>query len=340
MRTLLIWLPLLINATAFSQDSIAVAPATNDLHRYNIFLKGEFHDRRLENEHSFLLLAKYLHINNNVRHLVFEYGPDFSYLANRYLQTQIDLMPGRRYLYFSKAFWDSLVLYNNAQPSYDRLKIHAFDFNRSISTAMAFGEMILHKEALSDAAIQFSINKIIEWKTTPWTWEGQEKFVDQMNALRSLCKNKEALLMQYFGEDWLAFAAILNHNVKSKSTVDRDKKVIKYLTTFLTNKSGGEVLFNYGISHTFLNGVGFGKMLDKNSRYAGKVCSIYPYYQLPPEEKSKIQSRKDSYLPINIIAELEQYTPYALINLEHRGLYPTQFKISQWVYVIPKAKQP
>ncbi len=199
--------------------------------------------------------------------------------------------------------------------------------------------MILNKELIADPAIQSSLSEIIEWKDVPWTWEAQEKFVEQMNKLRSLCKNREAVLMDYFGEDWSPFSAILNHDVKSTSTVDRDKKVITYLTTFLDNKRGGEVLFNYGISHTFLNGAGFGKMLNKDLRYAGKVCSIYPYYQLPVEEKSKIQLRKDSYLPITIIAELEQYPTYALVNLQHRGLYPNQFKVSQWVYVIPKAKQ-
>ncbi|HVF97240.1 MAG TPA: hypothetical protein VM871_07975, partial [Flavisolibacter sp.] len=183
------------------------------------------------------------------------------------------------------------------------------------------------------------INKIVEWKNVAWTWEGQEKYVGQMEELRSLCKKQEVALMKYFGDDWVSFLTILNHDVKSKSTVDRDKKAVKYIMAFLDGKGAGNVLFNYGISHTFLNGIGFGKMLNENSQYSGKVCSIYPYYQLPNEEKSKIQQRKDSYLPTSIFSELESCSSYTLINLEQRGLYPKAFKISQWVYVIPKVKQ-
>jgi hypothetical protein len=161
-----------------------------------------------------------------------------------------------------------------------------------------------------------------------------------MEEVKLLYKKQEEKLAAYFGHDWPVFSAIVNNDVKSKSTVDRDKRGLKYVKGFLENKAEGNVLFNYGISHTFLNGIGMGKLLNNDPAYRGKVCSIYPYHQSPGEEKSKIRLRKDSYLPVDMLAELEAYTSDILINVEHRGLYPKEFKISQWVYVIPKAKQP
>jgi hypothetical protein len=323
-----------------SQDSISIASGTNDLNRYTIFLKGEFHDRKVENERSFLLLAQYLYTHNNVRYLVFEWGPDFSYLANRYLQTQNDSILFKNTLAFSKTFWDALALHNRSRAAADQLKIAGFDFNRSIFTARAFSEMIKGKKPFPDPLLQSTIDKIIEWQSTAWTWEGQDLFIKQMKELRSLCKKQEPALMAYFGEEWPSFSAIVNHDVKSKSTVDRDKTGFKYVKAFLETKEDGNVLFNYGISHAFLNGIGMGKLLNNDPVYRGKVCSLYPFYQLPPEEKSKIQQRKDSYLPANFLAELEKLPSYGLVNVEQRGLYPKEFKIAQWVYVIPKAKQP
>ena len=340
MRIHLLFLFTMLTCNMHGQDSISIAAGTNDLDRYTIFLKGEFHDRKAENERSFLLLAKYLYSHNNVRYLVFEWGPDFSYLANRYLQTQIDLYPEKNYLGFSKAFWDTLVAINRVKPESEQIKVAGFDFNRSIFTAIAFADMVSGKEAFTDHAIQSIISKITQWKTIPWTWAEQDKFVELMKELQSLCKQHEPALKTYFGEDWSAFSAIVYHDVKSKSTVDRDKKGFKYVKAFLQSKGSGNVLFNYGISHAFLNGIGMGKMLNDDPLFNGKVCSLYPYYQLPPQEKTSIQQRKDSYLPVGFLTELENQPSHALVNVEQRGLYPKEFKIAQWVYVIPKAKQP
>ncbi|RYG06116.1 MAG: hypothetical protein EOO07_29395 [Chitinophagaceae bacterium] len=338
MRLLLFSSLLLLSVATLGQDSIVIDQKTDDLDRYNIFLKGEFHDRRIENETSFLLLAKHLYAHNNGRYLVFEWGPDFTYIANLYLQNQTDLQPGKNYLGFSKTFWDSLVAFNRSRPASDQFRIEGFDFIRSLFTALAFHEMIRGKEPFADPAIQSIINKILQWKNVPWTWQGQDEFIEQINELRSLSKKQEPALKAYFGEDWPAFSAIVSHDVKSKSTVDRDKKAVNYIKAFLQTKGTGNVLFNYGISHTFLNGIGLGKLLNEDPQYSGKVCSLYPYYQLPLDEKSQIQQRKDSYLPANLLNELENIPSYALVNVEERGLYPKTFKISQWVYVIPKAK--
>jgi len=338
MRTLLFCSLLIVNTAARSQDSIIVPTGTNDLHRYTLYLKGEFHERKVENESSVLLLAQYLYKHNNLRYLVFEWGPDFSYLANRYLQTQDDSVLFKNNLEFSRAFWDTLVALNRYKPGVEQIKVKGFDFNRSVFTGKSFFIMTRGKAPFPDHSIQSALEKIIEWKDIRWSWEGQNKFVKQMKKLSSLCEKQVSALMAYFGEDWPAFSAIISHDVKSKTTVDRDKRGLKYVKTFLDTKEEGNVLFNYGISHAFLNGMGMGKMLNEDSQYRGKVCGIYPYYQLSFEEKSKIEQRKDSYLPVNILPELESFPSYALVNMEQRGLYPNEYKISQWVYVIPKAK--
>jgi len=339
MRFFLVVLLLQITTAVFAQDNIAIATSTNDLQRYTIFMKGEFHDRRTENEPAFLHLAQYLYQHNNVRYLVFEWGPDFSYLANRYLQTQDDSILFNHTLEFSKAFWDTLVENNSAKAVADQIQIAGFDFNRSVFTGKVFFIMTRGKAPFQDPSIQSAIEEIIKWKDVKWTWEVQEQFVDQMKQLQSLCKKQQPALATYFGNDWPSFLAIISHDVDSKSVVTRDKKSINYVRRFLQTKGNGAVLFKLGISHTFLDGMGIGKMLNEDPLYRGQVCSFYPYYQLSPEEKTKIQLRKDSYLPASILSELESLPSYSLINLEQRGLYPKPVSIAQYVYVIPKVNR-
>ena len=340
MRILFFLLYFCIGNKSFSQDSISIAPGTDDLNRYTIFLKGEFHNHKADNEHSFRLLAQYLYTHNNVRYLVFEWGPDFIYLANRYLQTQNDLILFKNNLFFSKAFWDTLVSHNRYKPSNEKIKIAGFDFNRSVFTARAFREMMKGKPVLNNSSIRSVIEKVIHWEIVPWTWDGQNEFVEQMKALRFLCKDRNSFLEAYFGEDWPSFFAIINHDVESMPMVKRDKKAIGYVKEFLAKKGEGNVLFNLGVAHTFLNGGGIGNFLQRDEKYRDKVCSIYPYHNIPNPEKEKGQQVQDENLPSQFLAELQTTAPYSLINMVQRGIYPKTYKKTQWVYVIPKVKQP
>ncbi|RYF85240.1 MAG: hypothetical protein EON98_07120, partial [Chitinophagaceae bacterium] len=203
-----------------------------------------------------------MYVHNNVRYLVFEWGPDFAFLANRYLQTQNDSILFKRTLFFSKAFWDTLVLHNRSTSDADKIKIAGFDFNRSVFTARAFSEMIKGKPPFSETAIRSALDTIIKWQHIPWTWEGQYEFVEQMKTLRSLCKNQSPALAAYFGNDWPSFSAIIDHDVESMPMVKRDKKGIGYVKEFLATKGEGNVLFNLGVAHTFLNGAGIGNLLQ------------------------------------------------------------------------------
>jgi len=331
---------LLVSNTAFCQDVVTVANNENDLHRYSLFLKGEYHEYRADNEQSVLLLAKYLYTHHNVRYLVFEWGPDFVYLANRYLQTKTDLMPGKKYLNFSKAFWDSLALFNQDKASNERLQMKGFDFNRSLLTALAFHEMVKNKKPYSDPALQSLIEKIITWKDTAWSWEGQKIFVQQMAELRPLCKSQQAALEAYFGDDWSAFFTIVNHEVDSNPMVKRDQSSIGYVKNFLATKGDGNVLFNLGVNHTYFDGAGMGSLLQNDELYRGKVCSIYPYHRIPGTEKEKYQQDQDEDLTAALLTELQAVAPYSLVSLEQKGIYPKKNRKIQWVYVVPKAKQP
>jgi len=147
-------------------------------------------------------------------------------------------------------------------------------------------------------------------------------------------------LAAYFGDDWPAFFAILNHDVESMAMVKRDKKGIGYVKDFLTNKGDGNALFNLGVAHTFLNGAGIGNLLQRDEHFRGKVCGIYPYHLITDQEKEKGQQVQDENLPPEFLAELQTAPDYSLINLEQKGIYPKKYKKTQWVYVIPKIKQP
>jgi hypothetical protein len=336
MRILLFFPTLLLWIAAHTQESITVDPATDDLNRYTLFLKGEYHERTLDNERSFLLLAQYLYNHNNVRYLVFEWGPDFRYLANRYLQTQDDSLLFKNTLFFSKAFWDTLALHNRLRPFTDKLKIEGFDFNRSVFTARAFREMMKSKPPFNDKTIRNVIENIIRWQDIAWTWEGQKKFVEQMNELRSLCKNSEPDLIAYFGDDWPYFSAIINNEVESTPMVKRDKKTIGSVKDFLAKKGEGNVLFNVGVNHAYFDGAGMASLLRDEKEYRDKLCSIYPYHRIPNAEKEKYEQEQDRNLPSTLLTELQTTAPYSLINMAQRGLYPKEYKKTQCVYVVPK----
>jgi len=339
MRFLLFCLGLLFYAGVAGQDSVTIAAGTNDLNRYNLFLKGEYHEYQEENERSFLLLAKHLYSHNNVRYLVFEWGPDFSFLANRYMQTQDVALLFKNTLSFSKAFWDTLALHNRPKSDADKIKIAGFDFNRSVFTARAFRELTKGKPAFEDTAIQTAIENIIRWDEIKWTWDGQKVFVQQMKNLRGLCKTRAAELAAYFGQDWPSFFAIINHDVESTPQVRRDKESIVYVKEFLEKKGNGNVLFNLGVNHTYFDHAGMGYLLQKDKVFQGGVCSIYPYHRTSNAEKEKYQQEQDENLPTLFLEELQTAADYSLINLEQKGIYPKEYRKSQWVFVIPKLKQ-
>lgn len=338
IRLFLLFSWLVASIPAFSQNSITIVPATNDLNRYTLFLKGEFHEHKQANERSFLLLAQYLYTHNNVRYLVFEWGPDFSFLANRYLQTQNDSLLLENTLSFSRAFWDTLVLHNQHKPDADKIEIAGFDFNRSVFTARAFRELLKQKSAFADSSIRSAIEAIIKWDGTKWTWEQQRIFVGQMNNLRRLCTSKKVELAAYFGNDSSSFFSIVNHQVESTPQVKRDKESIVYVKKFLQEKRSGNVLFNLGVNHTFFDHAGMGNLLQRDSKFQNTVCSIYPYHLTSITDKPKFQQELDGNLYSLLPTELQTASPFSLINLAQKGIYPKGYKKAQWVYVIPEIK--
>jgi hypothetical protein len=338
MRFILLWILLLANICGFAQDTLTVLPEENNLHRYTIFLKGEFHDQIAESEQSFLLLAQWLYTHHNVRYLVFEYGPDFSYIANRYLHTQDSTLLRQNRLYFSKSFWDQLVRFNNSKPATEQIKIAGFDFNRSVYTAMSFYEMLKGKEPFADTVVWSAIQQIIQWKNTQWNWEDQTAFVAQMNTLRTLCKKQRPALMAYFGPGWTSFAGIVDHEMPSMQMVKRDRKSFPYVKRFLATRENGNVLFNLGVAHIFLDGVGLANLLEEDKEYRGKVCSLYPFYVLPLEQKNRTHQAIDCHFPAAFVSEMQTRPAYSLIDLKRRDVYPKTFKKAQWVFTISGIK--
>ena len=335
MRIFFIALLLQISTALVGQDGIAIAPGANDLHRYSLFLLGEFHDRGAENEAAFLRLAKHLYQHNNVRYLVFEWGPDFSYLTNRYLQTQVDSLLFKNTLELSRAFWDTLVELIRGKLTADRIKIGGFDFNRSVFTGKAFYIMMRGKASFPDQTIQTAIEEIIKWKDIKWSWEAQSEFVGQMKKLRSLSESQVPALKSYFGEDAASFFSIINHDVESTPMVKRDQNSIGYVKAFLEKKEGN-VLFKLGVNHTYFDHAGMGRLLQQDKQYQNKVCSIYPYHLIPGTEKTKFQQDQDEILSSSLVTKLQSAKAYSLVNLTTDAPESKMSKKVQWVYVIPK----
>ena len=64
------------------------------------------------------------------------------------------------------------------------------------------------------------------------------------------------------------------------------------------------------------------------------------YICISNHEKEKGQQVQDENLPASFLAEIQNAPAYSLINLVRKGIYPKEYKKTQWVYVIPKLKQP
>jgi len=325
----------LVCIAGLSQDSIALKGPAEKLSTYRFFFKGEDHAFPKENGNSLFTLLTYLYKNDHVRYLVMEFGPDFAFLANQYLETGDDSLLIERRLYFFKEFWKNLYEFNRSKDSLERIKVIGFDFNRFTFTAKVFDQILKRKNLFPHEELRSAFAKIIGWKDTDWDFDKQRQFDKGFGQFRSLCKTYEQELEDWLGIDYDIFYAIINNNTAVSEKVKRDKTVVTGLKKYIHEAGDENYLFNYGIEHIFLDGIGLAYLLANSEEFKGKVCSIYPRYPLKIKQESEPLTAFDKFFPAELRNELDSYPGNSLVSLEKVGAYPGKFKKAQWVLIIP-----
>jgi hypothetical protein len=218
--------------------------------------------------------------------------------------------------------------------------VAGFDFNRPVFTAAAFGAMVNGKPPFPHQEIQILLQKIINRYDKPWDLYEKpavsRELDKDIDRLKSYHAQYAEIFKTYFEMDYPAFSRIINNTADITPRVKRDKEVLKVLENRLHEFPNGALLFNYGIAHVFLDGVGLAKMLSEKKEYAGRICSIYPYYKGDDLIKSKTLSKMDENLPSAFRSELDSLQKHTLISLEEKGIFPRPFRKAQWVLVIGK----
>jgi hypothetical protein len=96
--------------------------------------------------------------------------------------------------------------------------------------------------------------------------------------------------------------------------------------------TAGNFLFNYGIAHVFLNGVGAGNILSEKKEFSKQVCVIFSYYI--DKEKSKFLRKIEEDFPSSFRDELDRMNSNTLVDLTAKEIYPGKFKKAQWVMTV------
>lgn len=313
-----------------AQDSIIIDPPGKKIPDQRFFLKGEIHEFPEQNGRSLLALLQYLHANNNVRYLVMECGPDQAFLANKYLETGDDSLLTK--LYLAKTFWPGVNEFNRQLPNEKKIKVLGYDFNRYVYSSRAIGYIVKDKLTFADEKLNDAFKKILEWDTIEWNMNKQSLFNEDFDYLRELSKTNDAALQQSLGKYYNDFITIISNRSPATPNVKRDKKIVANLLEDLPLFHNGNFLFNYGIAHIFLDGVGAANILESNKEFKGQVCSIYPYY-IFAEKSSRTLTEINKQLPVNLRTSMGNSPNHQLISLDERKIYPG-FKKAQWVLVI------
>jgi hypothetical protein len=315
-----------INSSVFSQQDTVRVNARNGLSpSYRFFLKGETHEYKAENANSLLTLVKYLTAHHNLRYLVMEFGPDHAFLANAYLKSGDDTLLLRSGLYLGDKFWQQLRLFNESLEPATKIEVLGFDFNRYGYSVKVLQQLLKDKQP-GNAALSNAINTAIN--------SSQQSFDRDMKELKQQVSLNEPDVKKMLGKEYDILSAILNNITPSTPHVKRDKEVVKQFLVALPQLPAGSFLFNFGIAHIFLNGVGFAKIISEEPSINHQVCSIYPFYLKKDGVKSKFLKKIEEDIPGHFRQALSGMPPNTLVNLEEKDIYPGNFKKSQWMMVI------
>jgi hypothetical protein len=320
-----------ISVTGSAQkDSIRFAGSTRFDLQYRFFFKGETHEYRQENAASLFLLLSYLHHANKVRYLVMEIGPDQAFLINQYLHTGDHKLLEESKPYLGPTLWKNIYAFNAGKTEKDKIKVLGFDFNRRQFTKRALQLMVKGKaittanksllKAISDAAAIDSL------ATDAAADRALEKDISQ---LQNMVAADDSLAKSVLGKYYPEFRDLVFNKTPSTSQVKRDRAMVAQFIDKLPWLPGGNFLFNYGIAHVFLNGVGAGSILAEKKEFNRQVCTIYSYYI--DTRKSKFLRKIEEDLPAFFRDELDRMKPNTLIDLAAKDIYPGKFKKTQWI---------
>lgn len=319
--------------TTSAQDSINVIAANGKLPACRFFLKGETHEFPVENAKSLFDLLVYLHRHNSMHYLVMEMGPDHAFLANRYLQQETDSLHPNHRLYLGRVFWKKLFAFNKELPVDKKIVVLGFDFNRYIHTSQAFLIMFGTEPAVTDNELKSALKKIIHYDTVSWDFNKQKDFAGDIALVRKKVDENTNDLQKLLGDDFADLTRICHNEVASTPNVKRDKKVMESFIKNLPALNRGTFLFNYGISHISLDGIGLGHILSSDAGFKDNVCSIYPFY-LKSDKRSATSRTIEKDIPASFRNEAVNYGSNTLIDLADKALYPRPFKKAQWLLVI------
>jgi hypothetical protein len=317
----------MIGLAANAQEEVTVAPNGKVMPGARFYFKGEAHEYVQENAASLLAVVKYLYQHNNVRYLVMESGPDQAYLANYYLVTGIDSFPEKYKLYLRSIFWKDLYEFNKTLPEGQQLRVMGFDFNRYVYTAGALKLMQQDHSPFHNKVLQEAYARVVAWDTVAWNMNRQERFEKDLDQLKHLVQGNENEIKEILGSAYADFYKILHNATPAISQVKRDKIMVSQLLVDLPLMDRGNILLNYGVAHTFLDGVGAAHILASKKEFREKVCSIYPYYLKGDKPKSLLSM--ENKLPEEFLQKVNAYPNYTLVDLQG-----SKFKRSQYVLVI------
>jgi hypothetical protein len=295
---------------------------------YRFFLKGEAHEYVKENAASLLALLNYVVTHNKVRYLVLEIGPDQAFLANEYLKTGDDTLLRNSALYLGDGFWQHVRSFNKSLSATEKIKVIGFDFNRYTHTIKAIQYLVKDKKFDSEL-LTAAITKLVS--SDPSTFDKSIKELkEQVAANESSLKQA---LQSYFPYLW----SIVDNTTPATPNVKRDKQMFRQFLSGLAGLPEGNFLFNYGIAHIFLNGVGVGNILSEHKQFGSRVCSIYPFYLTKNRDKSRFLKSIEEDIPGRFQQSLEGTAANTLVNLQEKDIYPGLFKKSQWLMVVKDA---
>jgi hypothetical protein len=323
-----------ISVTAIAQkDSIKFSGTSRFSNQYRFFFKGEAHEYKEENANSLFALLSYLYKANNVRYLVMEIGPDQAFIINQYLQKGNKQLLEEAKPYLGAAFWTQVYTFNSKKKEKDKVKVVGFDFNRRLFTTRAFAMMLKDNPDLrKDAALKEAIEDVTRWDTAIADAGSDRRLEKDLKRLQNVVLRNESIVDTLIKKQHKEFIAILFNKTPAMSQVKRDRDMIDQFLEQLPLLKDGNFLFNYGIAHVFLNGVGAANILDDNKAFDKQVCSIYSYYK--DNDKSKFLDKIEEDIPGRFHPTLDAMSSNTLVDLAEMKVYPGSFKKTQWLMVI------
>jgi hypothetical protein len=319
-------LSLLYSIQVSAQDTVAIANG-DTLPNAHFYLKGEGHEYVKENANALMALLTYTYQHKNVRYLVMESGPDQAFLANYYLKNGSSSFPSDNFLYLQDTFWKKLYDFNSALPANGKIKVFGFDFNRYVHTSRALKLMFKNDPKVSDPELRRYLFKVMDWDSQKWDASLQEHFAKDLALLRPISAHYADELKRLLGNDYSAYLSIIENKTPMVSYVKRDKQMISQLIDSLPSMMEGNILFNYGVAHTALDGAGFGELLNSDKRFRGTVCGIFPYYV--KADKPAALRAIENKIPAAGREAAERSPAFSLIAVDPSS----KFKRATWLFV-------